>query len=81
LEKTADTDFLREMLVFSAQGLMELEIETLTGAAHGSRNADRPTHVTATVGASGKPAAARSNCVYPSSARAAISRASWSRGG
>jgi putative transposase len=44
LEKTADTDFLREMIGFTAQRLMELEVETLTGAAHGSRNADRLTH-------------------------------------
>jgi hypothetical protein len=44
LEKTADTDFLREMIGFTAQRLMELEVETLTGAAHGSRNTDRLTH-------------------------------------
>ena len=44
LEKTADTDFLREMIGFTAQRLMELEVETLTGAPHGSRNADRLTH-------------------------------------
>jgi putative transposase len=44
LEKTADTDFLREMIGFTAQRLMELEVETLTGAAHSSRSADRLTH-------------------------------------
>jgi putative transposase len=44
LEKTADTDFLREMIGFTAQRLMELEGETLTGAAHGSRSVDRLTH-------------------------------------
>ena len=43
LEKTADTDFLREMIGFSAQRLMELEIEGLTGAPHGTR-APRPSH-------------------------------------
>ena len=32
LEKTADSDFLREMIGFSAQRLMELEVESLTGA-------------------------------------------------
>jgi transposase-like protein len=44
LEKTADTDFLREMIGFTAQRLMELEVETLTGAPHSSRSADRLTH-------------------------------------
>jgi transposase-like protein len=44
LEKTADTDFLREMIGFTAQRLMELEVETLTGAPHSSRTADRLTH-------------------------------------
>ena len=41
---TADTDFLREMIGFSAQRLMELEIEGLTGAPHGTRVPDRLTH-------------------------------------
>ena len=44
LEKTADTDFLREMIGFSAQRLMELEVENLTGAPHGARAPDRLTH-------------------------------------
>ncbi|MGA8195991.1 MAG: IS256 family transposase, partial [Acetobacteraceae bacterium] len=41
---TADTDFLREMIGFSAQRLMELEIEGLTGAPHGTRAPERLTH-------------------------------------
>lgn len=43
LEKIADTDCLREMICFIAQRLMALEIESLTGAPHDSRNADRLT--------------------------------------
>ena len=41
LEKTADTDFLREMIGFTARRLMELEVESLTGAPHGTRPPDR----------------------------------------
>jgi transposase-like protein len=37
LEKTGDTDFLREMIGFSAQRLMELEVESLTGAPLNAR--------------------------------------------
>ena len=40
LEKTPDTDFLREMIGFCAQRLMELEVENLTGAPHGARAPD-----------------------------------------
>jgi putative transposase len=32
LEKSSDADLLREMVGFGAQRLMELEIESLTGA-------------------------------------------------
>jgi transposase-like protein len=44
LEKSADTDLLREMIGFAAHRLMELEVESLTGAAHGERSSDRITH-------------------------------------
>ena len=44
LEKTTDTDFLREMIGFTAQRLMELDVESLTGAPHGARAPDRLTH-------------------------------------
>jgi putative transposase len=44
LEKSADADLLREMVRFAAQRLMELEIEGLTGAAHGARDPDRINH-------------------------------------
>jgi len=44
LEKSADADLLREMVGFAAQRLMELEVESLTGAAHGERSADRIDH-------------------------------------
>jgi transposase-like protein len=44
LEKSADAELLREMVGFAAQRLMELEVESLTGAAHGERSPDRINH-------------------------------------
>ena len=41
LEKSSDADLLREMIGFSAQRLMELEVDGLTGAEHGERTAER----------------------------------------
>jgi putative transposase len=41
LEKSPDADFLREMIGFAAQRLMELEVESLTGAPHGKRTPER----------------------------------------
>src|SRR6201986_5173243 len=43
VEKTPDADLLREMIGFTAQRLMALEVESLTGAPHGNRSADRLT--------------------------------------
>ena len=39
--KTADGDFLREMIGFAAERLMELEVGGLTGAAYGEKSAER----------------------------------------
>ena len=44
LEKSSDADLLREMIGFAAERLMELEVEGLTGAAHGERSPERITH-------------------------------------
>jgi len=41
LEKGSDATFLREMIGFAAQRLMELETERLCGAGHGERSAGR----------------------------------------
>lgn len=44
LAKQPDADIVREMLGFTALRLMELDVETKTGAAHGERSPDRLTH-------------------------------------
>ena len=41
LEKSADTDLLREMIGFAAERLMALEVGTQTGAGYGEKSADR----------------------------------------
>ena len=41
LEKGSDADLLREMIAFVADRMMDAEVETLTGAGHGERSADR----------------------------------------
>jgi transposase-like protein len=41
LEKTPGANYLREMIGFAAQRLMELDIESRTGAAHGKRSSER----------------------------------------
>jgi len=44
VEKGSDTDLLREMISFVTGRMMELEVESLTGAGHGERSGDRLTH-------------------------------------
>jgi transposase-like protein len=43
VEKSSDSDLLREMIGFAAQRLMEIDVSGLTGAAHGARDPDRLT--------------------------------------
>jgi transposase-like protein len=41
MEKTSDSDMLREMIGFAAEKLMELEVGTRTGAGYGEKDAGR----------------------------------------
>ena len=41
LEKSSDADLLREMIGFTAERLMELEVDGLTSAAYGERSPER----------------------------------------
>ena len=82
LEKSSDADLLREMIGFTAERLMALEVEGLTGAAHGERPPDRITHRNGYRDRSWETRAGTVELKIPrAEARGATSRASWSRGG
>ena len=74
LGKSADADFLREMIGFAAQRLMELEVGGLTGAAFGEKNPERLAQRNpvlslskgATVNATGRLAPGPWSCASPS---------------
>ena len=44
VEKGSDDDLLKEMMTYVANRMMEMEVESLTGAAHGERSAERTNH-------------------------------------
>ena len=81
LEKSSDADLLRELIGFTSQRLMELEVEGLTGAAHGERSSDRINPRNGYRDRAWETRAGASNCASPSCARAATFRPSWSRAG
>jgi transposase-like protein len=78
--KSPDGDFLRDMIGFAAKQLMELEVGGLTGAAYGEKDAERLAQRNGYRERDWRRMRARLSCAFPSFARGATSRASWSRG-
>jgi hypothetical protein len=64
--KSADADFLREMIGVAAQRLMDLEVGNLNGAGYGEKSSDRLPNITVTASGTGRRGPARSNCASPS---------------
>ena len=76
LEKGSDATFLREMIGFAAQRLMELESEALCGAGHGERSAERRNQRNGYRDRDWETVRERSNCASRSCDAAATSRPS-----
>jgi len=72
LEKGSDATFLREMIGFAAQRLMELEVGEVTGVLDSA---------TATATATGRPGSAPSSSASRSCGAVPISLPSWSPAG
>ena len=80
LEEHADV--IREAVKAVAAEMMEAEVSELIGAERGERRPRTVRRIATAIGrGAGTPGPARSSCRSPSSARAATSRASWSRAG
>ena len=66
LEKSSDADLLREMIGFTAQRLMALEVKGLRVPLPGNARPNASTSATATVTGFGRRAPVRWNCGSPS---------------
>jgi transposase-like protein len=65
IEKTPDTDLLREMIGFAGERLMEMEVAGVTGAAYREKNPDRLVQRNGTATGFGRRAPAVSSCAFP----------------
>jgi transposase-like protein len=81
LEKGSDADLLNEIMTFAINRMMDLEVESLTGAAHGERSALRTNQRNGYRERPWGRALAQSRSRSPSSGRAATSPPSWSHDG
>ncbi len=75
VEKSADTDLLREMIGFATEKLMQLEVGAKTGAAYGAKDTLRLAQRNGFRERDWRRGPERWNCVFRSCAPAAISRA------
>ena len=81
LEKSSDADLLREMIGFTAERLMELEVLGLTGAGHGERSPERINQRNGYRDRVWETRAGTVELKIPTSGRAPTSPASWSPAG
>src|SRR4029450_3571096 len=65
IEKSTDTDLIREMLGFAAGRVMDLEVHACTGAAHAVREPARVAHRTGYPARAWEPRAARTELQIP----------------
>lgn len=77
LEKGSDATFLREMIGFAAQRLMELETDALCGAGHNERTERRTNQRNGFRDRDWETRAGPSSCASRSSVAAATSQGSW----
>ncbi len=80
LEQGSDATFLREMIGFAAERLMQLETEGLCGGHMVSAARPGATSAMGIVTETGKPGLARRNCEFPSCAAVPTFPASSSPG-
>ena len=82
IEKSADTDLVRDMLAFAADRLMDAEVEARTGVAHGVRDPARQVQRNGYRERAWDTRAGRIDLERsPGCAAGATCRPSWSRGG
>ena len=81
VEKASDADFLRDMIAFAAERMMEIEVGALTGAPLGQKSRDRLVQRKAIATGTGRRAPAQSSCTSPSCGKVRIFRAFSSLGG
>jgi putative transposase len=81
VEETPDADFLREIIGFVAERLIEMGVGAVTGTAHGEKNPPRTAQRNGYREQHWETRAGTAERVSRSFGEAATSQVSWSRGG